>query len=82
MNLEFDYTAYLEEKYKYEKEYSKRMEASSLLAHSHIGRLYAIISFASIRLSDSEKEEIKKDLAQMDKEREDFDQNYKSETNK
>jgi hypothetical protein len=77
LDTEFDYTAWLSEKYEYEKKYSKHMEESDLLAHKHIGMLQAMLSFASFRLSDSEKEEIKKDLAKMEKERLEFSQNTK-----
>jgi hypothetical protein len=73
------YSTYLSEKYENEKKYSKHMESSSLLAHNHIGRLQAMLSKASYYFSDVEKEEMKNDLAEMHKEREDFYKN--SETN-
>ena len=72
LDTEFDYTAWLSERYEYEKKYSKRMEESDLLAHKHIGRLQSMLSLASLRLSDIEKEDIKKDLAEMEKERLEF----------
>ncbi|MFY8161986.1 MAG: hypothetical protein ACOVNU_11700 [Candidatus Kapaibacteriota bacterium] len=77
---EFNHTAWLTEKYENEKQYSKRMEASSLLAHKQIGILQAMLFVASFRLSDEEKEEIKKNLAKLDKEREDFSENYENNT--
>ena len=79
LDTEFDYTAYLSDRLENEKKYSKRMESSSLLAHNHIGRLQAMLFAASLRLSDEEHEQIKNDLAEMNKEREDFYKN--SETN-
>ena len=80
LDTEFEYTAWLSEKYNYEKEYSKRMEASSLLAHKQIGILQSMLFSASLRLSDEEKEQIKKDLAKLDKERQDFSENYENNT--
>jgi hypothetical protein len=77
LDTEFEYTAWLSERYEYEKKYSKRMEESDLLAHKHIGMLQAMLSKASYYLSDVEKEEIKKDLAEMEKERLEFSQNTK-----
>lgn len=78
---EFNYTKWLKEMYAMEKQYSKRMEESALLAYKHIGRLQAMLSYSSYHLSDVDKEEIKKDLEEMHKEREDFYEKYKSETN-
>ena len=69
LDTEFDYIAWLSEKYENEKRYSKYMESSSLMAHNHIGRLQAMISQYSYNCTDVEKEEIKKFLAQMDNER-------------
>jgi hypothetical protein len=79
LDTEVSYSQWLSEKYEMEKKYSKHMESSSLLAHNHIGRLQAMLSKASYYLSDVEKEEMKKDLAEMHEEREEFYK--KSETN-
>jgi hypothetical protein len=68
----------IEQKLEIEKQYSKYLEASSLLAHRHIGRLQAMLSHASYHLSDLEKEEIKRFIAEIDKERFDFVTNYKN----
>jgi hypothetical protein len=72
LETEFSYSTYLSEKYEMEKKYSKRMESSSLIAHNHIGRLQAMLSVYSYKCSDAEKEQMKKSLDEMEKERTDF----------
>ncbi len=67
----------IEEKYENEKRYSKYMQSSSLLAHYHIGRLQAMLSVYSYKCSDAEKEQMKKSLDEMEKERTDFSLNTK-----
>jgi hypothetical protein len=80
LDTDFNYTNWLKEMYASEKQYSKRMEASSLLAHKQIGILQSMLFAASLRLSDEEHEQIKKDLAKLDKERQDFSENYENNT--
>ena len=77
LDTEFNYTAYLSDRLENEKKYSKRMEASSLMAHNHIGRLQAMLSVYSYNCTDAEKEEMKKFLSDMENERSEFALNTK-----
>jgi hypothetical protein len=72
LETEVSYSTYLNE-----KRYSKYMEASSLMAHNHIGRLQAMLSVYSYNCTDAEKEEMKKFLSDMENERSEFALNTK-----
>jgi hypothetical protein len=75
LETEVSYSTYLSEKYENEKRYSKYMEASSLMAHNHIGRLQAMLLVYSYNCTDAEKEEMKKFLSDMENERSEFYKN-------
>ena len=72
----------IEERYQMEKKFSKYLEERSLMAHRQIGRLQAMVSHYSYNCTDSEKQEIKKFLAEMEAEMLDFAVNYDLNNNK
>ena len=64
-----------------EKKYSKYLEQSSLFAHAQIGKYEGMLIIASMSLPEKQKQEFLDFIAEMNKEREDFSENYKQLNN-
>lgn len=77
LETEKNYSDYIFQKYEMEKEFSKYLKASSLLSATQIGKYQGMLIIASMSLPENQKQEFLDFISEMDKERVEFNENYK-----
>ena len=77
LKSEKNYSDYIFQKYEMEKEFSKYLKESSLLSATQIGKYQGMLIIASMGLPETQKQQFLDFISQMDKERVEFNENYK-----